>query len=274
MTRQFKNGFAGAIIFVIAFGFAFSAAWAVIDPGKWKEEWGKSKAEYEEMTGKKKPKAGNIFHSAGLDKALAKADNAYEVVRQNVLPTTKSINNFKKAIKAFSKQKDKYLKTLAKAAKKETDQTIVKAMDILKRDLKAIEKNMLLQVDTFEAMAANDPSQVVARITIGTFKDSLAEMKRGLARLRAKPSVDTWNKIKMNRLLRDMQNSLYGCEQSNLDPPGGLKDQFIEYENNSLETIENLIKQGLGTEAEVVETALEEIEKSVKEANRYLKTLT
>lgn len=274
MARQSNSGLIATIVFSIVFCFTLSTARAVIDPGKWKEEWGKSKAEYEETTGKKKPKAGNIFRTAGLDKALDKADKAYEVVRQNVPPTKKSINSFKKTIKAFSSKKDKYIKTLAKAAKKETDNTIVKAMDILKRDLKAIEKNMLLQVDTFEAMAANDPSQVVARITIGTFKDSLAEMKRGLARLRAKPSVDTWNKIKMNQLLRDMQNSLHACDQSNLDPPRGLKDQFIDYENKSLDTIENLIKKGVGTEEEVIETALDEIEKSVKQASQYLKTLT
>lgn len=297
MTRQSNKRFTGMIAFAIMICFTASTAWGIIRLGKWEEEWGKSKKEYEQITGNKKPKAGRFFRSAGLDKALKNADKAYETakdrqgrrVRKTTPKTTedfeKSIDNFKKKVKAFSNAKEKYLDILEKAADEETDPVIKKAMKILRKDLKAIEISMRGQLKIFKTKADEDPTEVdpyvlrerslneTAILNIQTFKDSLSEMKRGLARLRTKPSVDTWNKVDMNQLLRDMSNALESCETSNLDTPRGLKDQFFKYESESLDTVKSLIKKGMGTEEEVVETALDEIEASVKEASRYLKTL-
>lgn len=170
--------------------------------GKWLEEWQDTKSDFENATDRKKPAKhflGVFRKSSGVEKALKQLDAAYMAVRKET--TKKSVAGFGKAIKNFEKVKNRYIKQLESALKKEgdADSAYAKGLKILKQDLKAIAATAEGQLPFYEdvlergGLSAKSYDAAMAKMMAGAIQKGRLFAKRVMAQKTPEAQMKNFN---------------------------------------------------------------------------------
>jgi hypothetical protein len=228
------------------------------------EKWEKAKAEFEELTKKKKPRESKgIWNAFGahtglsgplkkIDAALANAQNAQERKRDNE-QALKFVAEGEKEYKSFSSAADSYLKVLWKSVdtevvKRQKDQadpdlktTYERALKALRASLESLKAEIPARLD--QLRVANEQATkdlgIKQKLLLSLWKNFDAAIYRAAAaakKVKANPTVEVFNG-EFPKAARDLRMQLVagrdGDIQMNAEPQPYI-DELQVYDNLKL----------------------------------------
>jgi hypothetical protein len=185
--------------------------------GAWLDEWRNAKTDFEDKTGRKKPakKILLVFRkSSGIEKSLGKVDDTYNEITPGQI-TFDDVQQFEKAIKAFEKTKNKYIKRLDKAFAQEEnpDSAYGKGLKILKTELKAIQASAEGKLELYKKasetgrVTAESFDAAMVKFLFSTIKNGQLFCKKTLAERTVEDQLAFFNSG-VNKATRDVTQNL------------------------------------------------------------------
>ncbi len=245
-------------------------------------EWKNCKTEFEKLTGKKKPapKTMGVFRkSTKVQSTAKKVDDEFKNLgAKNAKGTLdeKDIANYDKAVLAYKKEMESYIKLLETTlkAEKDADSAYGKAIIMMKKKLKAMLATMDTQGVNYANQLKKDMStadKVVAMVIPG-MRSSLKKMSAFVAKVNAQKTpedkVTTFN-AGIAKATRDVTQNLTnalkfqkkGMVTWNGKDMTGASKVLTAWSNNGRQlkegSTEPMIKRELSALAQVVVTAKE-----------------